>query len=384
MKSFPPELVDNTLDFLYDDVLTLIKCSRVCKAWVPTARYHLWAMRIVHFGAAADAKTDRLVQLLSNPLSTLAPAVRRVCVGSISKKRDLTKLMNKISSCSQVLQTSRSLYLRAITWKDIDEAARRSFVSKFDSLTELVLSNIKFGSFDDMLSLLGSFPKLQRLYFVRVQWEDGAFPSLNLTFPALETLELDYGCQDVIAWLRLCSGKTFPRLSTFHLKQSDIIPSSEYFFPAFAPALEHVEIAFYRLYLESLCYFDIDLSNNHALRSVHISHLQLNELGLSGADPLSNSVYLGWVPKIMASVTSLFLERLRLSIWVTAVSDIDLLDWTSLQRIFLRPQFSALNSFVLEMYGKMYARADQKEVEKRIFTALEGTKAANLLDFRWH
>ncbi|KAJ7755334.1 hypothetical protein DFH07DRAFT_491329 [Mycena maculata] len=384
MKAFPPELVDITLDFLFDDVLTLIKCSQVCRTWVPTSRYHLWAMRIAHFGAG-DTKTSRLVRLLSNPLSTLAPAVRRVCVGSIAQQRDLMSLMKKISPCLQVLQASKSLYLRTITWKDIDEFSRVAFLSKFSSLTELVLSNIQFGVFDDMASVLASFPALQRLYFVRVQWQ-GGLPydpaKLNLTFPELRTLEIDYGCQSVVEWLRL-SPPTFPRLSTFHLKLSDI-PSAGIFSPDFAPSLVHVEIGFYRLYLDSLRHFHIDLSRNPALRNIHISHLQLNELGLSGADPLTNRVYVGWVPEVLASVASPAVQRLRLSIWVTTVSDIDLLDWASLKEIFQRSPFLALGKLVLDMYGKMYVKAERDRVEKRIHTALDGARATDLLEFRWH
>ncbi|KAJ7487795.1 hypothetical protein FB451DRAFT_727396 [Mycena latifolia] len=387
MKTFPPELVDITLDFLYDDVLALIRCSQVCKAWVPTSRFHLWAMRIVHFTGEVDANTDRLVRLLSNPFSTLAAAVRRVSLGSISQQRDLMLLMDKISPCSSVLQASRSLYLRAIIWKGIDESSRTLFVSKFSSLTELVFSNMKFGTFDDMAGVLAAFPNLQRLYFVRVQWHGGpphtGSPALQLTFPKLNTLEIDYGCQDVIDWIRLC-GENFPRLSTFHMKLSDVVPSSESFSPAFAPSLEHIEIAFYRLYLENLRHFDIDLSQNRALRSIHISHLQLNELGVSGADPLTSRVYVGWVPEVLASVASPCVEKLRLSIWVSAVTDIDLLDWGSLKQVFTRSAFSSLGCLQLDMYGKMYAKADREEVEKWVYNVLSGSKAANLLEFRWH
>ncbi|KAJ7637171.1 hypothetical protein FB45DRAFT_1139665 [Roridomyces roridus] len=369
MKTFPPELVDITLDFLFDDVLTLIRSSQVCKAW----------------------KTERLVRLLSHPLSTLAPAIRRVCVGSIAQQADLMALMKQISPCAPVLRFSRSLYLRAITWKDIDDTCRDMFVSKFGSVTELVLSNIQFGAFDDLAGLLASFPALQRLYFVRVQWLHGpqrdSMKLLNL--PNLKTLEIDYGCQDVVEWLHHCSPE-FPSLSTFHLKLSEIRPTLDKFIPDFTPCLEHVELAFYRLYPESLHHFTVDLSQNTVLRSVHLSHLQLNELGLSGADPSTNSIYVGWVPKVLSSVRApAAVEKLRFSVWVTAVSDIDLLDWDSLKRIFLPSTsglnpYASLNSFVLDLYGKMYDKADRETVERRIHAALQECRAEKCLKFRWH
>ncbi|KAJ7432900.1 hypothetical protein B0H11DRAFT_2123568 [Mycena galericulata] len=254
--------------------------------------------------------------------------------------------MDRITPCASVLQASRSLYLRAMTWKDIDD---------FGSLTELVLSNIHFGTLDS-------------------------------TFPELKTLEIDYGCQDILEWLRLCSPK-FPRLSTIHLKLSEIIPSNQRFSPDFAPCLEHMELGFYRLYLESLRDFKVDLSKSRALRSIHISHLQLNELGLSGVDPLRNRVYVGWVPEVLGSVASPSVEKLHLSIWVTNVSDINLLDWTSLKQVFQRSDpnpFSSLNTLLLDMYGKMYDKVDRDAVEKTIHTALEGCRVFDLLKFRWH
>ncbi|KAJ6571688.1 hypothetical protein B0H19DRAFT_664790 [Mycena capillaripes] len=379
MKAFPLELVDMTIDFLFDDVLSLLKCSQVCKAWIPTSRYHLSAMRIFHFGGATvDSNTVRLVGLLSHPLSTLAPAIRRVSVGAITKQSDILSLLHKIVPCSPVLKASRSLYLRAITWKNIDDASRISFVSLFTNVSELVLSNIKFGAYDDMASILASFPNLQRLYFARIQWPGGLPQNSNLTFPELRTLEVDYGCQDVLDWLRL-SDTTFPRLSILHLKFSEIVTTESY--PtAFAPALEHIELAFYRLHLKNLRDFEIDFSGNHELRSIHISHLALNELGLSGANP----IYIGWVPKVLTTVSSPFLENLRLSIWISAVSNIDLLDWGSLKEIFLGSQFLSLRKLLVEMYGKMHHKPDREMVERRIYNELAGSRAAAILEFCWH
>ncbi|KAJ7664698.1 hypothetical protein B0H17DRAFT_1019602, partial [Mycena rosella] len=39
----PLELVDYTIDFAHLDQDTLYACSLVCKAWLPSARYHLFS-----------------------------------------------------------------------------------------------------------------------------------------------------------------------------------------------------------------------------------------------------------------------------------------------------------------------------------------------------
>ena len=38
----PPELQDMVVDYLHDDRASLVSCARVCKAWLPTVRFHLY------------------------------------------------------------------------------------------------------------------------------------------------------------------------------------------------------------------------------------------------------------------------------------------------------------------------------------------------------
>ena len=40
--ALPQELIDNIIDHLHDDPLTLKSCSLVCKSWMPSATYHLF------------------------------------------------------------------------------------------------------------------------------------------------------------------------------------------------------------------------------------------------------------------------------------------------------------------------------------------------------
>ena len=38
----PPELCDETIDYLWDDVDALRACSLTCQAWLPASRFHLF------------------------------------------------------------------------------------------------------------------------------------------------------------------------------------------------------------------------------------------------------------------------------------------------------------------------------------------------------
>jgi hypothetical protein len=119
------------------------------------------------------------------------------------------------------------------------------------------------------------------------------------------------------------------------------------------------------------------------LKSIHISHLQLHELGASDGDSEVKRLYVGWVPEFLASVFS-DIDQVQLSIWISTPSDIDILDWPCVKGIFKRPQFAKLRELLLNISGKIYNDADKELVERRIYTGLNGCRAADVLEFRWH
>ncbi|KAJ7274985.1 hypothetical protein C8J57DRAFT_1224536 [Mycena rebaudengoi] len=351
--------MQKTLDFLCDDLQALRACSEVCRAWLPSSRYHLWRMRTLYLGRGGDY---RPIRLLSDPLSTLVPVVRRVGIGDIWKPSHVLHLVQVIARCRSVLYArTQSLSLKEMLWKDIDEASRTLFISSFGNLTELIFSNMKFGSFGDMAGLLVSFPNLQSLSLIRVGWNgrlpslDSDSPSLHLNLPQLRTLNIDHGSRDIAEWLRI-GDNTFPRLEKARLKIFKIPPS---------------------LHFDRLQSLDIDLSRNMALRKIHISHIQLLR---PGTYPLPN---MGWVLRALASVTSPFIHTIQFTIFINDVANINQMEWDSMRVILNRPQFGSMQTLLLEMYGNLSA-AERAELEIKVFEALGGTRAANILLFFWH
>ncbi|OCH96235.1 hypothetical protein OBBRIDRAFT_718887, partial [Obba rivulosa] len=55
----PPDIVDNTIAFLYDDPSSLKACSLTCRAWLPTTRIHLFS-----FVDLSDNKFSRFQRIL--------------------------------------------------------------------------------------------------------------------------------------------------------------------------------------------------------------------------------------------------------------------------------------------------------------------------------
>ena len=67
----PPEVTDRILDHLHDTKRILVKCSLVCRAWLPTTRYHIFE----NIDLWSRAEFDRLYSLVgASKLDTLPKA----------------------------------------------------------------------------------------------------------------------------------------------------------------------------------------------------------------------------------------------------------------------------------------------------------------------
>ncbi len=47
-RRYPQELIDNIIDHLHNDNISLLNCALVCRAWLSTSRLHLFAKIHLH------------------------------------------------------------------------------------------------------------------------------------------------------------------------------------------------------------------------------------------------------------------------------------------------------------------------------------------------
>jgi hypothetical protein len=64
IPTLPAELTDRIIDFLHADKDALLPCSLVCKAWLPSSRYHCSL-------SISSRNVDSFVELLTTPISTI-------------------------------------------------------------------------------------------------------------------------------------------------------------------------------------------------------------------------------------------------------------------------------------------------------------------------
>ncbi|KAG7443230.1 uncharacterized protein BT62DRAFT_1078609 [Guyanagaster necrorhizus] len=216
--TLPQELFEIILTFCSLDRATLLTCSLVCKAWIPTSR------RLLSIRVHSRDRVRELVKLLNSPDNTISPYVQTVSLWMHTKHDGLVRYRHAL--CALVNAGSR-IYRAKIAGRSADPAiALRRY---FPHLRRLSFSyegpgNIAETSTTVRRILLYSslFPDLQRLSIqftnVRNGIEDVPLSSLeDITLPAsLRSLSLKSWNYDLLRWLKRHHATL--RLRTFKLK----------------------------------------------------------------------------------------------------------------------------------------------------------------------
>ncbi|KAF8959141.1 hypothetical protein BDZ97DRAFT_1412821 [Flammula alnicola] len=254
--AFPQEIMDQFIDHLYDDRRTLKKCALVCRAWVPSSRYHLFSViNILH--DSDYQRFDDLIQHLDHPLCTFASS---------------SLFAHEIIKWSMIS-----------SWQALLKSA--SFTTQ---ITHLILSNPSFESFERCMETIHSFPSLVVLEY-NVENPDDDEWALNLpTFrgsppPPLRTLDIvSWDSTVQLAWSQLMwkwLHRSQTRLSTIRLgaviSTDDISTSKLYPFAQYlqflGPSLEVLKVCFNDAPSISLFLDNVDIALNTSLRMLDLA-----------------------------------------------------------------------------------------------------------------
>ncbi|KAH9947969.1 hypothetical protein B0H21DRAFT_736328 [Amylocystis lapponica] len=246
--TFPPELCDYIVDFLWCDKRTLAACSATCRGFVPVSRCHIF--RSVNLHKIEDYK--RFYALLDNSFSAgIAPHVRSGMqrpqrIIFICYLRRILATLTKITRLSL-----RSSHLADIPVESAiyDTLLDSICGSRFSAnLTALSLVDVNFVSFRDFQRLVTAYPSLSSLHMVRIHWCKGN-PSVvpNDSGP----IRLD---EMIIRWNSECGGSLLDLVShpTFELRlrrlawhgtETKDVAAVKTLLRGNAPFLEHLHLA---------------------------------------------------------------------------------------------------------------------------------------------
>jgi hypothetical protein len=390
------ELHDNIIDHLHTSKHALSTCSTVCKAWLPTCRYHLFS--------TVNLRPDfvEFVRGSSHAAITISPYICHVTLGGGWVREHQTEF-NEVISFLLTLESVTELSLDIWSWDYITVEASTSLLdaraSLFRNLTRLTMTHIRFPSFDLLIQFISGFPMLQELSLHKVTWEaPGCSPSNS---PSTSTLVLQTSPPlssrlqaltvfsssnlSILCWVS--SGHTcgspeqaIPALRTLVLP--DIIPTESNIVDSVlrkaGPSLQHLELGF--LVSNSsppaiqglsifprasyVCFMNpktldalsaIDLSYNTNLRSICMHQLILYQFPplptpSSSTTPITNSPY-AWLIPFLSQINSPHLVEIAFNIWLSMESQLDLIDWKGLAKVTLNPQTAKSSELRFEVSG---------------------------------
>ena len=168
----PPELCDYTIDFLHDDSAALKKCSLICKAWLPAARFHLFRKVDIHSQCTCDA----FYRLLSRAPG-LGEIVRQVHVSALhlvsplrsnARTQNLQPLVMVPPSLFSLIPNIQILTMSALT---MTAALHNEWPKSLPSVTQLTLQGCFFDTMGHFIDLFQSFPYLETLALADTRWK---------------------------------------------------------------------------------------------------------------------------------------------------------------------------------------------------------------------
>ncbi|KAF8877360.1 hypothetical protein BD779DRAFT_1677352 [Infundibulicybe gibba] len=211
---FPSEIVDLVIDQLEQDKTTLEVCSLVCRSWLPRARHHLFSTFDIH------TKSASAIDLLTSPLCTIPPHVRRVKF-SIDEKLETARIAACIQELADGGSNLLSLSVKTVpgggmTW--VDDHLQALFSAPIlKNLRHLKLMYLRFNNLNDSIRLYSSLPALESLVLYGVDScirdDQNAYtmpPPPNLRHLFIWTIDIP----DELCWLTVHPGHP---LTTFHL-----------------------------------------------------------------------------------------------------------------------------------------------------------------------
>ncbi|KAI0332589.1 hypothetical protein GY45DRAFT_1320789 [Cubamyces sp. BRFM 1775] len=377
--TLPPELCDQAIDYLWDDIESLRACSLTCKAWLPSSRFHLF--RNVRLRHAEDVVRFRAL-LASAP--GIAPCVRKLSLSADyggatpeGSPQEDDAWVNGAAALLPLLSHITTLGLARVRWHALNEETRAAFAGVFKNVRQLFLFEVSFEASRDVVAFLSGFPVLQELYFQAVSWKhDSPSPFENPDtlheFAEAGSMHLSYLFLDpkssptlVTEWL--LKHPEEQRLRTIQLcwRELENTRAVGDLLQASGASLESLQVEFPAGVSEdAVLQNHLSLAHNTGLRSLHFGGLDVR----ASHAFLSNRLF-PWVTVMLSQVRSRHLQEVSFSLEIASVQDLLALDWARIDRDLSRAEFHGL---MVMFYVSCEREGIEKDVRREIADRLTG------------
>ena len=251
--TLPQELIDQTIDHLWNDVDALAACALACHAFLPSARTHLFRdQRII--GAKGCARFEALLD--ASP--ELAPYVRKLSLTEPTSTAHAQPWVARLPALAARLGRLATLELVGLHHAALPRCglgAVPGALAAFARLEHLVFADVYFDRWHDIHALLAAACNAQSVCFYRVGWANrvpGSEPAdaaIEVRAPAplaLKRLVVDSWAASVMLreWLLPCAavGEVHLRSLMVRWRERDSIDVLNALFRACGKALQSLYV----------------------------------------------------------------------------------------------------------------------------------------------
>ncbi|KAI0925583.1 hypothetical protein AcW1_007989 [Taiwanofungus camphoratus] len=226
IPAFPQELIDQIIDYLWDDPQSLQSCSLCCRSWLPASGIHLFGDKNL-FGCQDFLRFEQLLQKLPD----IASCVRTLSICAdhwtpMPPPNRGTPRMNdwtfRIPLMLEKLHRLRDLSLSNLTWcwVQLDVDGVGVLARTFAGLERLSMKNVHLMTFSEFQPVVAAARKLVALRLIGV-----VCPSLPDFFPASDASshpDLEDLCLDGPASLIAAAQWLLSSNRELHLRKLDL------------------------------------------------------------------------------------------------------------------------------------------------------------------
>lgn len=376
-RSLPMELSGHIIQYLQDDMATMIRCGLVCRTWLTISRPHVFQKICLD-----SRNADEFASLIMHSMSTIPPSVQKLEL--VPSPPPDPRWLRRLVPFLGFLADVSFLQVENVDWSALHSNSRKNFVSTFNTLTELYLGNMTFVELSEVVTLISSFPLLESLALSQVSWTSSQSAGARHRLPpSLKKLKLlSTQIHPILSWI--LSHDQPHRIKTLGLtsiRDADSKALRQYM-AILGPRLEAITMGFQEPITYS--YMPIDpepevestsspssrtttnpkcvvLSLLTGLRTVTLSNF------INHADLVTSSSS-SWAPYIIESLNSLHMERVILEISLSDMGELDAhsTDWERLDYALDRPVYANLQGVHVQVQGSV----DRKEISRFIQTKL--------------
>lgn len=375
-EKLPQELIDQAIDHLWNDRDSLSTCSRVCHAWLPSARTHLFRDQRLT-GAKHCARFEALLE--GNP--DIAPYVRKLTISEPMSTAYAQNWVNRVPALVGKLRRLTTLEFVGLHYVSLQHTSPE-MLSTLSRLTALVLADVYFDSFVDVHALLSAACNIRDLCFYRVCWaapSSSTYGSLPVKAPPpLRRLVIDSWASSAMLqeWLLPSARRLDVRTLMVRWRERDSIDVLNGLLKACGTATQNLYIELPTT-MEGACSgtpFTVRgrrYSHMHAETQVlpslfyntNLRSLEIDGLVVPGCVP--------WTSALLAHLRAPTLEKLSVTLLVLDSASISSFDWTTLDSVLSQPSFKG-TTLHLNINLALHTNNDPRTVREAVTGHLPG------------